>query len=116
MSELRFSFDEMLREVKDFYNLAKSFLSPSAEACLKAFAGRLQAIQSRAPLENNPPEVVNKKHAWTIPDHMPLLTKPSREFEPGNAQGKLEVVGRLTAIWEVTSDPRKNNVCFTNES
>jgi hypothetical protein len=98
----------MHREVKDFYALAKAFLSPSAEACLEAFAGRLRTIQSRAPLENNLPEVINKKQSWIIPDHLPLLTRPSREFEPGNPQGRLEVVGRLTAIWEVTSDPKKN--------
>jgi hypothetical protein len=99
----------MHREAKNFYALAKAFLSPTAEDCLDAFANRLRTIQSRAPLEKNSPEVVNKKHTWSIPAHMPLLTKPSREFEPGKPQGRLEVVGRLTATWEVTSDPKKNN-------
>lgn len=115
MSELRFSFDEMHREVKDFYTLAKGFLDPSAEECLGAFAGRLRAIQSRTPLANNPPDVVNKEQPWVIPDHQPLLTKPSREFEPGGPQGNLEVVGRLTAGWWVTPDPKANSLIIPKQ-
>ena len=48
MSELRFQFDEMRSEVDYFYDLAKTFLDPSAEACLGAFASKLARIRSKA--------------------------------------------------------------------
>jgi hypothetical protein len=108
VSELRFPFDEVHREVNDFYALAKPFLDPTAEACLGGFAGALLTIRSRAPLANNPADVVNRKSSWVIPDYQPLLTKPSRGYEKGRRQGGLEIVGRLTAVWEITPDPKAN--------
>jgi hypothetical protein len=110
VSELRFLFEEMHREVGDFYSLAKSFLSPSADDCLRAFASRLLTIRSNAPLANNPPEVVNRKYRWEIPGHQPLLTKSSRRYEKGKRQGRLEIVGRLTTVWEITPDPKASKM------
>ena len=108
MSELRFEFDEMHREVQDFYDLAKPFLDPTAEECLGAFAASLTTIRSKAPLVNNPVDVVNKRHRWNIPEYQPLRTRPSRGYEKGKRQGGLEVFGRLTAVWEITPDPKKS--------
>jgi hypothetical protein len=108
VSELRFHFDEMHREIKDFYGLAKPFLDPGAEACLDTFAGLLLTIRSKAPLANNPPAVLNKQYRWDIPGHLPLVTRPSRSYERGGRQGGMEIVGRLTAVWEITPDPRRS--------
>lgn len=110
MSEIRFHFEEMHREVDDFYNLAKPFLDPSAEDCLGAFAAKLMAIRSKAPLANNPQDVLAKRYGWVIPEHQPLLTKPSRRYEKGQRQGGLEIVGRLTAVWEITPDAKRNSL------
>jgi hypothetical protein len=109
VSELRFSFDEMHQEVQHFYAFAKTFLSPTAEACLDAFAGRLDMIRSKAPLANNPSNILNKSYIWVIPEHQPLLTKPSRSYEKGKRRGGTEMIGRLTAIWEITPEPKKSN-------
>jgi hypothetical protein len=98
----------MLREVRDFYDLAKSFLNPSAEDCLESFRSRLEIIRSKAALANNPPEVVNKQYSWIIPDNQPLLTKASRRYERGKRRGGLDVVGRLTAVWEIVPDAKRN--------
>ncbi len=106
VSELRFSFDETQREVSDFYQFAKDHLSPSAEACMIAFRSRLSQIRARAPLTNNPPAVLNRAYGWEIPDHQPLLTKPSQAYERGLRNAGPEVVGRLTALWQVIPDPR----------
>jgi hypothetical protein len=108
VSELRFEFHEMHREVQDFYDLAKPFLDPTAEECIGAFAASLAAIRSKAPLINNPVDVVNKRYSWDIPKYQPLQTRPSRGYEKGKRQGGLEVFGRLTAVWEITPDSRKS--------
>ncbi len=108
MSELRFQFDEMRREVESFYDLAKTFLDPTAEACLGAFASRLASIRSKAMFANEPADLVNKQHRWVIPDHQPLLTRPSREYEKGGRRGGREILGRVTAVWEITPDPKDN--------
>jgi hypothetical protein len=108
VSEIRFSIDEMRREVLDFYGYAKSFLDPSAEACLNAFAANLITIRDSAALANSPSDQVNRSYRWTIPNHLPLLTKPSRSYEKGKRAGGREIVGNLTAVWEITPDPKEN--------
>lgn len=107
MSELCFLFEEMHREVNEFYDLAKPFLDPTAEACLGKFAADLKTIRSKSPLANNPENVLNHPYPWVIPGHQPLLTKPSQWYEKGKKQRGPEIVGRLTAVWEITPDPKK---------
>lgn len=101
----------MHREVTEFYKAAKDLLDPSAEACLGAYASNLLVIRSKAPLSNNVPEVVNKPYPWAIHPYQALLTKPSRRYEKGKRRGgrSLEVVGRITATWAITSDAKKSD-------
>jgi hypothetical protein len=86
--------------------LAKSFLDPSAEACLDAFSSGLDVIRSNAPRGTNSAEV-NRKHPWSIPDYQPLRTKRSRRYEKGKREGGLEIYGQLTAVWEIVPDAKK---------
>ncbi len=109
MRGLIFRFDDMKREVDDFLTIAKSFLDPSAEACLQAFSRRLEIIRLKSPLANNPLEVVSKQHEWVIPDHQPLLTRPSQGYEKGRRRGGPSICARITSLWEITPEPKKNN-------
>jgi hypothetical protein len=108
VSELRFSIEGTRREILDFYELAKGFLDPSAEACLNAFAAALANIRDGAALRNSPPEQTNRRYRWEIPEHMPLLTRPSRGYEKGKRSGGREVVGNITAVWEITPDTKES--------
>ncbi|CAN5475998.1 hypothetical protein BH11PLA2_BH11PLA2_29880 [soil metagenome] len=108
MSEIRFSFEEMNREVLDFYGFAKPFLDPSAEGCLTGFAAKLSTIRTKGAFTNATVAQRNRNYPWAITGNHPLLTKPSRSYEKGKKQKGREVVGRLTAIWEITPDPKQN--------
>ena len=108
MNGLIFRFDDMRREVEGFFALAKDFLDPSAEACLQIFADKLGIIRQKAPLSNNPPEVLNRKYGWSIPDNQPLLTRPSRAYEKGKRKGGPLICARITSIWELSPEPRKS--------
>lgn len=109
MSEIRFSFEEMNREVLDFYGFAKSFLDPSAEGCLHGFAASLGAIRTKAALSNATNEQKNRSYPWQIAASFPLLTRPSHKYEKDKSKKGPEVVGRLTSIWEITPDTKQNN-------
>jgi hypothetical protein len=105
-----FQFDDMRREIDDFFKLAKDFLDPSAEACLKVLYDQLDVIRHKSPLANNPPNVVNKRYSWVISDHNPLLTRCSQGYEKGSKKGGPSICARITSKWEITPEPRRSNL------
>lgn len=109
MKGLVFHFDDMQREVADFSALAKRFLDPSAETCLKVFADQLGIIRQKAPLASTQPGVSGKKYRWEIPANQALRTKPSRGYEKGKRKGGPEIYARITSVWDISPEPRKSN-------
>ena len=73
MNGLKFSFDEIRREVDGFFSMAKDYLDPSAESCLRAFSDRLGAIRSLAPLENSPPELLTSQPQVDVVENLAIV-------------------------------------------
>ncbi len=109
MNGLVFHFDDMRREVNDFSALAKRFLDPSAESCLKVFADQLHIIRGKAPLASKQPGDSSKEYRWEIPADRALRTKPSRGYERGKRKGGPEIYARITSVWVIAPEPKKSN-------
>jgi hypothetical protein len=105
---LVFRFDAMRREVMGFSAIAKDFLAPSAEACLQVLADQLGIIQLKAPIGRNDPAAQARPYRWSIPDHQPLLTRPSKAYEKGKKKGGPLICARVTSLWEILPEPKRN--------
>lgn len=101
---LEFEFAELVREIRDFKEIAKRFLDPSASDSLDLLRSALENIQAAAPLEYSPS--ARPDYPWEIPHYSPVVTKPSRAYERGERASGPEVYARLTSIWQVIPMPK----------
>jgi hypothetical protein len=93
VSDLAFTFSEMLQEIQTFEAVAKNFLDDSAIGVLGQYRRQLQFIQGRKSQAAIP---------WIISQARPLKTAISRGgYESGQRQGGLEVYATISTQWEV---------------
>lgn len=101
---LEFEFSELVREVRDFKEVAKGFLDPSASDALDQLRSSLENIQAAAPVANSP--AARTDYPWEIPSYLPVLTRTSRGYERGEREGGPEVYARVTSIWQIVPAPK----------
>jgi hypothetical protein len=69
---LHFSFDMFRREIESMNQISRSFMDAGAEPIFRRLETSLKQIQS----DGCP-------RRWDCSEAAPLITKPSRDYEPG---------------------------------
>lgn len=94
VSEIAFTFGEMIQEVQTFGAVASRFLDPSAPGVLAEYLKQLQFIQSAKS---------QKALSWAISQKRPLRTATSDgKYEGGTRQGGLKVFATISTRWEIS--------------
>jgi hypothetical protein len=92
---MRFSFQEMLNEVKAFAGLAEDFIAPGSKNVLSRFHGELESYRNAA---------TSNAFDWEISESDPLTTTSTKGYEPGDG-GKRYLVAQITAKWRIKKEP-----------
>jgi hypothetical protein len=90
LSELAFSFSEMIREVKTFQIVAKQFLDDTATEVLGEYVRQLEIIQSKK---------IRNLQPWTIRADRPLRTIISKGLY--DRDGGRRVIAEIASQWEI---------------
>ena len=87
---LRFTFDGFRREIQSMSRISRPFMEPSADCVF-------------GQLSNTLDQIANSRCAarWEAPERSPLMTRPSREYEPGGKTA-FAVRGEMSWTWELT--------------
>jgi hypothetical protein len=99
MSELQFSFGEMIAEIESFSHLASKFIALGSQHVLPQYKSTLQSYRDQ-------PD--HGLLQWHIPSSDPLKTIVSEgEYESGKKRGSHKVVAEIDALWEIQRIPAK---------
>jgi hypothetical protein len=95
MFGLRFLFQDMLDEVREFAALANDLIAPGSKGVLPQFGKNLEGYRN-----------ANTKDAfdWEIAESNPLSTIGTRGYEPGGG-GTRYLIGEITAKWRIRREP-----------
>jgi hypothetical protein len=97
MSELQFSFKELIDEIESFDHLASRFVALGSQHVLPQFKSALQSYRDQ------PTETML---SWQISSNDPLKTIVSEgEYESGSKRGSHRVVAEIDALWEIARIP-----------
>src|SRR5882724_4305669 len=92
MSELEFSFQDVMDEIDAVSLVAEPFIAPESQNVLAELRGNLRGFQEGARVA---------PFDWAIPLERPLCTRASvGEYEDG-CEGALSVYAEITSMWTI---------------
>lgn len=109
---IKFSYRDMLNELRRMEGLAASFLAPECEGVLDACISGLENIRNSTP---------DKTHRWELGDAWPIQTIESKGgYRANSSEDGTAVYGRLCFRWEIKNPDRgqrrQNDFHLTGEA